>query len=144
VRSADEAQHAAASVEAVVLDSRAHARYTGEEALPSETRVGHVPGALSAPWAANLQKDGTFRSPEELRERFSQLGVGDSGEVIFYCGSGVTACHNLLALERAGMGPGALFVGSWSAWSADDARPVAGGVEPFGEADGGDGVVVGT
>ncbi|WP_261565384.1 sulfurtransferase [Frankia gtarii] len=130
LRSADEVQAAAAGGGAVVLDARAAGRYSGADVLPGESRLGHVPGARSAPWADNLRRDGSFRPAAELRERFAALGAADADEVIVYCGSGVTACHDLLALERAGLPGGALFPGSWSAWSADQTRPVATGEEP--------------
>jgi thiosulfate/3-mercaptopyruvate sulfurtransferase len=132
VRDADRAGAAAASPDAVVLDARVRGRYTGAEGLPSERRRGHVPGARNAPWPDNLGDDGTFRSPDELRARYAALGVDGRADVVVYCGSGVTACHDLLALERAGFPPAALYPGSWSAWSEDDARPVATGDHPEG------------
>jgi thiosulfate/3-mercaptopyruvate sulfurtransferase len=109
-----------------VLDARAAGRYRGEP-NPADPRPGHIPGAVSAPWAGNLDEDtGRFRSPAALRDRFVALGAGDV-EVVAYCGSGVTACHDLLALELAGLGERTrLFPGSWSAWAADPARPVEG------------------
>lgn len=126
LRTADEV----AAGEAVVLDARAADRYSGETVLPSDIRSGHVPGARSAPWSANITPEGTFATPEQLRERYEALGVREGAEVIVYCGSGVTACHDLLALERAGITGAALYPGSWSAWSADLSRPVATGQEP--------------
>ncbi|SEG87526.1 thiosulfate/3-mercaptopyruvate sulfurtransferase [Actinacidiphila yanglinensis] len=131
LRGADDAARAGLSPRAVLLDSRAAGRYSGADAHAGETRSGHVPGARSAPWQDNLGPDGTFRSAEELRARFAQLGVADAEEPVFYCGSGVTACHNLLAVERAGLPDAALFPGSWSAWSADPDRPVVAGSRPF-------------
>ncbi|KIF71372.1 sulfurtransferase [Streptomyces sp. AcH 505] len=126
LRTADEV----AAGDAVVLDARAADRYSGETVLPSDIRSGHVPGARSAPWSANITPEGTFATPEQLRERYEALGVREGAEVIVYCGSGVTACHDLLALERAGITGAALYPGSWSAWSADLSRPVATGQEP--------------
>lgn len=126
LRSADEV----AAGDAVVLDARAADRYSGETVLPSDIRSGHVPGARSAPWSANITGEGTFATPEQLRERYEALGVREGAEVIVYCGSGVTACHDLLALERAGITGAALYPGSWSAWSADLSRPLATGQEP--------------
>uniref|UniRef100_A0AAU2VQU1 Sulfurtransferase n=1 Tax=Streptomyces sp. NBC_00008 TaxID=2903610 RepID=A0AAU2VQU1_9ACTN len=126
LRSADQV----AAGNAVVLDARAAGRYSGETVLPSDIRSGHIPGARSAPWSANLTADGTFATPEQLRERYEALGVREGSEVVVYCGSGVTACHDLLALERAGITGAALYPGSWSAWSADLSRPVASGPEP--------------
>jgi thiosulfate/3-mercaptopyruvate sulfurtransferase len=90
--------------------------------------AGHIPGALSAPTAANVGPDGRFLPPAELRERFARLGV-TARPVGVYCGSGVTAAHEVLALDLAGV-PAALYVGSWSGWTADPARPVATGPEP--------------
>ncbi|HJQ47103.1 MAG TPA: sulfurtransferase [Amycolatopsis sp.] len=124
-RTADDVTAALASGSAVVLDARAADRYTGENVLPSDVRSGHIPGARSAPWADNLAGDGSFASPEKLREHYGKRGVTRETDVVVYCGSGVTACHDLLALERAGVGSTALYPGSWSAWSADLARPVA-------------------
>ncbi len=127
LRDAHQVQAAAASPRAVVLDARAPGRYAGTEALPGETRTGHIPGALSAPWAANVNDQGSFYSADELRSRFGELGVTHADEVIVYCGSGITACHDLLAMERAGLAPGALYPGSWSAWSGDQTLPMARG-----------------
>ncbi|MFF8422383.1 sulfurtransferase [Streptomyces sp. NPDC015680] len=126
LRSADEV----AAGDAVVLDARAADRYSGETVLPTDIRSGHIPGARSAPWSANLTADGTFATPAQLRERYEELGVREGVEVVVYCGSGVTACHDLLALEHAGITGAALYPGSWSAWSADFSRPVATGQEP--------------
>ncbi|GAA2020238.1 sulfurtransferase [Pseudokineococcus marinus] len=111
-----------------LLDARAHERYTGE-VEPVDPRAGHVPGALSAPTADNLDADGRFRDAHELSRRFAALGVGPGVEVGVSCGSGVTAAHEALALELAGCRP-VLFAGSWSAWSSDPARPVAVGPQP--------------
>lgn len=116
-----------------LLDARAPERYRGE-VEPIDPRAGHVPGALNAPFAANTAEDGTWRSPEELAERFRALGVDGTAPVGAYCGSGITACSALLALEHAGLsGPGnpaALYAGSWSHWSADPANPAATGPLP--------------
>lgn len=105
--------------EAVVLDARDSERFANGSAI--DPRPGHVPGARSAPFAENLE-GGSLRLPSELRERYEALGAGDR-PVVAYCGSGVTACHDLLALRRAGLSDGQLFVGSWSAWGADPDRP---------------------
>ncbi len=104
---------------ALVLDARDAERFAAGSAI--DPRPGHVPGARSAPFADNLS-DGVMKSESELRQRFKNLGVGDR-PVVVYCGSGVTACHDLLAMRRAGLGNGRLFVGSWSAWGADTDRP---------------------
>jgi thiosulfate/3-mercaptopyruvate sulfurtransferase len=118
----------------VLLDARAPARYRGETE-PVDRVAGHVPGALSAPTAQNVTSAGCFRPAAELRDRFAALGAGPgrAGEpapaVGTYCGSGVTAAHQVLALELAGT-PAALYVGSWSGWVADQDRPVATGPQP--------------
>jgi len=109
----------------VVLDARQPERFRGESE-PIDPRAGHIPGARSVPCRANVGDDGRFLAPEVLRERFVAAGVTDGGDVVSYCGSGVTACHNLLALERAGFAPGRLYPGSWSQYSATD-RPAATG-----------------
>lgn len=126
LRSADQV----ASGDAIVLDARAADRYSGATVLPTDTRSGHIPGARSAPWSGNLKPDGTFLSPAQLRQRYRALGVDGDRDVVVYCGSGVTACHDLLALEHAGVTGTALYPGSWSAWSTDLSRPVATGGEP--------------
>jgi thiosulfate/3-mercaptopyruvate sulfurtransferase len=117
-----------ASSGGVVLDARAADRYRGE-ANPIDPRFGHVPGARSAPFAGNLGPDRRFLPPDVLRTRYADLGADGPG-VVAYCGSGVTACHDLLAREVAGLPAGRLFVGSWSAWAADPDRPVATGDAP--------------
>jgi thiosulfate/3-mercaptopyruvate sulfurtransferase len=111
----------------LVLDARAGERYRGETE-PIDTRAGHVPRARSAPYTGNLGRDGIFLAAAELRERYAALGA-DREEPVVYCGSGVTACHDLLALHVAGLG-GRLYAGSWSEWSSDPALPVATGHEP--------------
>lgn len=111
----------------VLLDARAGERYRGEQE-PVDPRAGHIPGALSAPTGENLDGDGRFRSLTELVERFRGLGIGQ-GPVGVYCGSGVTASHEIAALAIAGI-EAALYPGSWSQWSADADRPVATGAEP--------------
>ncbi len=110
-----------------LLDARGADRYRGEnETL--DPIGGHIPGALSAPYAENLTADGHFRAPEMLRSRFeSMLGDTPIKDTVFYCGSGVSAAHDLLALAHIGMGDARLYVGSWSEWSADSARPIAQG-----------------
>ncbi len=106
----------------VVVDSRAPERYRGE-VEPIDAQAGHVPGAINLPFVANLGTDGRFLPREQLRDRFESAGVDD--RAIVYCGSGVSACHNLLAAELAGVGTARLYVGSWSGWSSDPDRPVA-------------------
>ncbi len=111
----------------VLLDARAAERYRGD-VEPMDPAAGHIPGAVSAPTTENLTDAGTFRTPEALAERFEALGVRPGAEVGVYCGSGVSAAHEVLALRLAGIGA-RLFPGSWSEWSADPARPVATGPE---------------
>jgi thiosulfate/3-mercaptopyruvate sulfurtransferase len=112
----------AADVANVVLDARAAPRYRGETE-PVDPQAGHIPGARNLPAPELLSPDGRFLPPGELRERFAAAGVAEPG-FISYCGSGVVACHLLLAAEHAGLGPGRLFPGSWSAWSNTPGRPV--------------------
>jgi thiosulfate/3-mercaptopyruvate sulfurtransferase len=109
----------------VLLDARAGERYRGE-VEPIDPRAGHVPGAVSAPTADNLDADGRFRTVAVLRERFAALGVRPGTTVGVYCGSGVTAAHEIAALAEAGI-DAALWPGSWSQWSHDPQRPVATG-----------------
>jgi len=117
-----------------LLDARAGERYRGE-AEPVDPVAGHIPGAVSAPTAGNVLADGRFRPAPELGARFAGLGVaapaggpGTGAAAGAYCGSGVTAAHEVLALAVAGL-PAALYVGSWSHWVTDPARPVATGPE---------------
>lgn len=109
----------------VVLDARDPARFRGD-AEPVDPRAGHIPGARNMPCRENLEPGGRFLPVPELRERFAAAGVRDGASVVSYCGSGVTACHNLLAIEHAGLGVGRLYPGSWSQYSATD-RPAATG-----------------
>jgi thiosulfate/3-mercaptopyruvate sulfurtransferase len=115
---------AAATGRAVVLDARAPGYYSGELGSPKDPRNGHIPGARSAPWEANLTGNGRFGTSADLAARYAGLGVGPDSPVIAYCGSGVTACHDLLVLESLGVHDTALYPGSWSAWSADVTREV--------------------
>ena len=109
----------------LLLDARAAERYRGE-VEPIDPRAGHIPGAISAPTGENLAANAVFRSVEELRARFAAFGAGDADTVGVYCGSGVTAAHQILALTVAGI-DAALYPGSWSQWSGDPERPVATG-----------------
>jgi len=116
----DTAELAATYRDRLVLDARAPERYRGDTE-PLDPRAGHVPGALSAPYTGNLSPDGVFLPPDALRARYAALGA-DRRTAVVYCGSGVTACHDLFALDRAGL-PGTLYGGSWSAWSSHPALP---------------------
>jgi thiosulfate/3-mercaptopyruvate sulfurtransferase len=107
----------------VVLDARNRDRYRGEHD-PVDPRPGHIPGARNLPCRENLDKRGRFLPPAQLRQTFAAAGVTDAAQVVSYCGSGVTACHNLLALEHAGLGRGRLYPGSWSQYSHAIDRPV--------------------
>jgi thiosulfate/3-mercaptopyruvate sulfurtransferase len=118
----------ALSGDALLLDARAGERYRGETE-PVDSKAGHIPGARNAPAAGNLGEDGRFRPAEELRSRFEALGVTDPSRVVVYCGSGVSACHDLLALELAGLPGARLYPGSWSEWSSRPDAPVATGEE---------------
>ncbi|WP_328464920.1 sulfurtransferase [Actinoplanes sp. NBC_00393] len=113
----------AANGPAVVLDARDRPRFRGDTE-PVDPRPGHIPGARNLPCRENVGADGRFLPVEQLRERFAEVGADGSSEVISYCGSGVTACHNLIALEHAGLGAGRLYSGSWSQYSHTD-RPAA-------------------
>ncbi|MGW4226908.1 sulfurtransferase [Streptomyces bauhiniae] len=126
VLDADSAAQLAGS--GVLLDARAGERYRGE-AEPIDRVGGHIPGALSAPTMENVGPDGRFLPAADLRDRFKALGVSGDAPVGVYCGSGVSAAHEALALAIAGI-PAALYVGSWSEWSNDSSRPVAVGPDP--------------
>ena len=111
----------------LLLDARTGERYRGETE-PVDPVAGHIPGAISVPTAENVNLDGTFRPAADLTARFASLGAADGVAVGAYCGSGVTAAHEVLALSLAGI-PAGLYVGSWSEWITDPARPVATGPE---------------
>lgn len=111
-----------------VLDSRLGERYRGETE-PVDPKAGHIPGAVNAPFPENLDERGRFKTAAELRERFQKLGVQPGDGAVVYCGSGVNACHNLLAMKVAGIDAVRLYEGSWSDWSRRDA-PVATGPNP--------------
>jgi thiosulfate/3-mercaptopyruvate sulfurtransferase len=114
---------------ALLLDARATERYEGR-VEPVDPRAGHIPGAKSAPTAGNLRPDGTLLGPEELRARYRALGADAAETVVCYCGSGVTAAHDLFALHLAGRTDALLYEGSWSDWSSDPERPAATGADP--------------
>lgn len=109
----------------VLIDARAGERYRGE-AEPIDLVAGHIPGAVNVPTSRNLTARGRFRSAEELRATYADVGAVAGADVATYCGSGVTAAHDILALEIAGV-RAALYPGSWSGWIADPHRPVATG-----------------
>jgi thiosulfate/3-mercaptopyruvate sulfurtransferase len=114
----------------VILDARARERYEGQSE-PVDARPGHIPGARSAPFAENLRApSGPFRERDELERRFRDLGALEAATVVCYCGSGVTACHDLLALATLGRGDAILYEGSWSDWARDEALPAAKGPDP--------------
>lgn len=131
VASRDDVDQARTSTGTVVIDARARERFEGR-VEPIDMRAGHIPGARNMPFSENLVRsdlDGIsrFKPAHDLRQQFETVGVDGSKDVIVYCGSGVTACHNALALEIAGLPEPRLYVGSWSDWSADEALPVATG-----------------
>ncbi|MEU4194325.1 sulfurtransferase [Kribbella sp. NPDC026611] len=109
----------------ILLDARAPERFAGE-VEPMDPVAGHIPGATNAPTTANVTPTGQFVPAADLRDRFSTLGVTESKDTAVYCGSGVTAAHEALALEVAGFTP-KVYIGSWSEWITDPTRPVATG-----------------
>ncbi|MEO6983747.1 MAG: sulfurtransferase, partial [Paralcaligenes sp.] len=110
-----------------VIDARAANRYAGE-VEPMDPVAGHIPGALNRPSSQNVQADGHFKTPALLRSEFDALLAGRSAaQIVHQCGSGITACHNLFAMELAGLKGSALYPGSWSEWCSDATRPVARG-----------------
>ncbi|MGD8643505.1 MAG: sulfurtransferase [Chromatiales bacterium] len=111
--------------EICLVDARAAERFRGEQE-PIDPVAGHVPGAINRPYGENLIPDGRFKTPELLRSEFEQLLDGrPASQAVHMCGSGVTACHNLLAMQIAGLGGSSLYAGSWSEWIRDPSRPVA-------------------
>jgi thiosulfate/3-mercaptopyruvate sulfurtransferase len=107
-----------------LVDARAPERYRGD-VEPIDNVAGHIPGAVNHPFKSNLTETGDFRSADELRETLrASLGDLPPDRIVCYCGSGVTACHNLLALEHAGLRGAKLYPGSWSEWSSDPSRPI--------------------
>ncbi|GLQ52299.1 sulfurtransferase [Dyella flava] len=109
----------------LLLDARAAPRYLGE-VEPLDRAAGHVPGAANRPFSDNLQADGRFKSAEALRQEFlAVIGQHKPEQVVHMCGSGVTACHNMLAMEHAGLAGSRLYAPSWSGWVSDPSRPIA-------------------
>jgi thiosulfate/3-mercaptopyruvate sulfurtransferase len=113
---------------ALVLDARANERFEGR-VEPIDPQAGHIPGARSAPYQGNLRDDGRMKSRDDLRNRYLALGADVATQIACYCGSGVTAAHNLFALHLIGRVDALLYEGSWSDWSSDPARPIATGPE---------------
>lgn len=102
----------------IIVDARNADRFDGSLQLPTDPQAGHIPGAVNVPCRGNLAPDGRLRPIAEVRRAFAKVGIEDATAVISYCGSGVTACHNLLALEHAGLGQGRLYAGGWSEYGA--------------------------
>ncbi|HEX6350149.1 MAG TPA: sulfurtransferase [Candidatus Dormibacteraeota bacterium] len=117
------------SAETLVLDARAGERYRGDTE-PIDPRAGHIPGAVSAFWKGNLDEEGRLLPPEQLRAQYRALGLADGRPVIVHCGSGVNACHHVLAMAVAGLPQPLLYEGSWSDWSRQPDLPAATGPEP--------------
>ena len=120
----NEVAQTAQNPDALVIDVREAARYRGETE-PIDLVAGHIPGAVNIPFAGNLTPEGVYLSPSALQAKYKQaLGHRKTEDVIVHCGSGVTACHTILAMEQAGLGIPKLYVGSWSEWSRSG-RPIA-------------------
>jgi thiosulfate/3-mercaptopyruvate sulfurtransferase len=113
----------------LLIDARAAERYRGE-VEPVDPRAGHIPGAVNVPWQANLSGGGRFAAAGALRHQFDAVGDARHTAPVVYCGSGVSACHTLLALEAAGITGARLYPGSWSQWSSDPERPATTGATP--------------
>jgi thiosulfate/3-mercaptopyruvate sulfurtransferase len=123
--SINDVEDAQYKMDKLIIDARSKERYLGIKD-PVDPIAGHVPGAISYPLGQNLDKKGHFKSAEELKHSFSKLiGETESSDIISMCGSGITACHNILALEIAGIRGIKLYVGSWSEWIMDKSRPIA-------------------
>lgn len=123
----DELEKLRGQPSALMLDARAAPRFRGE-VEPIDRIAGHVPGARNRPFSQNLAGDGRFKPAQALHDEFSKvLGAHDPRHVVHMCGSGVTACHNLLAMEAAGLHGSRLFAPSWSGWVSDPSRPIATG-----------------
>ena len=114
----------------LIIDARSADRYAGQNETIDPV-AGHIPGAVNRFWQLNLQTDGRFKPAEQLRSEFAALlGGRPAANVIVQCGSGVTACHHLLAMQRAGITGASLYPGSWSQWITDATRPIAVGSNP--------------
>lgn len=122
IKEVEDAQY---KMDKLILDARSKERYLGIKD-PIDPVAGHIPGAISHPLGQNLDKKGHFKSPEELKHCFNKLiGETDTNDIISMCGSGITACHNILAMNIAGIVGAKLYVGSWSEWIVDKNRPIA-------------------
>jgi thiosulfate/3-mercaptopyruvate sulfurtransferase len=127
---ADQIQAALGAGSALVVDARGADRYAGQNETIDPV-AGHIPGAVNQPFTTNLGADGRFKPAAMLREQWlGRLGQFEPAQLIASCGSGITACHNLLALSQAGLDGGRLYAGSWSHWIRDPQRPIATGTEP--------------
>jgi thiosulfate/3-mercaptopyruvate sulfurtransferase len=125
--SADQIARALDAPMPVLVDARANTRFRGENET-IDKKAGHIPGARNRFFQDNLREDKSFKEPEQLSHEWrAVLGTTGPDDAVMYCGSGVTACHNLLALEHAGLPGARLFPGSWSEWSSDPTRPIATG-----------------
>jgi thiosulfate/3-mercaptopyruvate sulfurtransferase len=128
VLSTAELERALRELKTVLVDARAQERYAGT-VEPIDPVAGHIPGAVNHPFSANLRADGRFLPATELERRWQERLAGrDPENLVAMCGSGVTACHNLLSLEVAGLSGGKLYAGSWSEWIRDPRRPIARGL----------------
>lgn len=125
----DEVRQASFARQGVIVDSRAPERYRGE-VEPLDPVAGHIPGAVNMPWQGNVGPDGLMLDTDALAQRFSSIRGSNEG-VIVHCGSGVTGCLNVLALERADVSGVKLYVGGWSEWCSRPENPVAVGEEPY-------------
>ncbi len=123
IADADAAGLAGSSSQETLVDARSSDRFSGANE-PVDPKGGHIPGAINLPFAENLDAEGFFLSAEDLRSRFETAGCADGDSTVMYCGSGVSACNNLLAFEYAGLGRARLYAGSWSQWSNSNDRPV--------------------
>ena len=121
---ADEAHKMALDVDQMLIDSRGHSRYLGHHE-PIDPVAGHIPGAVNLPFIGNVNDEMMWKSLDEVRDRFIRIGAEVGSNTAFYCGSGVTACQNILAMERIGFGLAKLYPGSWSHWITEEDRPVA-------------------
>ncbi len=125
---ADEVEDLRGMDRTLLIDARAAERYEGRTE-PIDPRAGHIPGARNMPYANNVRSDGTWKNSDELRAQYDALGADNAAQVVCYCGSGVTATHDIFALHLAGHDDARLYEGSWSDWSSNPERPAATGAE---------------